>query len=114
MTFTPSRGVVLVTTGGGSAPPLQLEPVFDSLLSRFLSVLLKGCGDLVSVGEPVTHKKADNIEGKYGVWMQDPEPVTPYGAAMIWRIDTVGSDIRKLFGYDDMVQFTKGFPSKVR
>ncbi|XP_074524622.1 myocilin [Halichoeres trimaculatus] len=77
------------------------------------SVDFSGCGDLVSVGEPVTHKKANNIEGKYGVWMQDPEAVPPYGATMIWRIDTVGSDVRKLFGYDDMVQFTKGFPSKV-
>lgn len=77
------------------------------------SVDFSGCGDLVSVGEPVTHKKADNIEGKYGVWMQDPEAVAPYGPTMIWRIDTVGSDVRKLFGYDDMVQFTKGFPSKV-
>uniref|UniRef100_UPI0037E83CFB myocilin isoform X2 n=1 Tax=Semicossyphus pulcher TaxID=241346 RepID=UPI0037E83CFB len=72
-----------------------------------------GCGDLVSVGDPVTHRRADNIEGKYGVWMQDPEAVSPYGANMIWRIDTVGSDVRKLFGYDDMVQLTKGFPSKV-
>nr|XP_020487559.1 myocilin [Labrus bergylta] len=74
---------------------------------------LTGCGDLISVGEPVTHRKADNIEGKYGVWMQDPEAVSPYGPNMIWRIDTVGSDIRKLFGYDDMVQLSKGFPSKV-
>ncbi|XP_068599499.1 myocilin isoform X2 [Brachionichthys hirsutus] len=72
-----------------------------------------GCGDLISVGEPVTHRKADNIEGKYGVWMQDPEPVSPYGSNMIWRIDTIGSDVRKLFGYKDMEQLSKGFPSKV-
>lgn len=72
-----------------------------------------GCGDLISVGEPVTHRRADNIEGKYGVWMQDPESVSPYGPNMIWRIDTVGSDVRKLFGYEDMNQLTKGFPSKV-
>ncbi|XP_041647719.1 myocilin [Cheilinus undulatus] len=45
--------------------------------------------------------------------MQDPEAVSPYGPNMIWRIDTVGSDVRKLFGYDDMVQLSKGFPSKV-
>ena len=32
---------------------------------------------------------------------------------MIWRIDTIGSDVRKLFGYDDMEQLAKGFPSKV-
>ncbi|XP_036970320.1 myocilin [Acanthopagrus latus] len=72
-----------------------------------------GCGELVSVGEPVTHRKADNIEGKYGVWMQDPEAASIYGPNMIWRIDTIGSDVRKLFGYDDMEQLAKGFPSKV-
>eukprot|EP00064_Thunnus_orientalis_P013417 superscaffoldBa00002180_g13456 len=72
-----------------------------------------GCGVLVSVAEPVTHKKADNIAGKYGVWMQDPEAVPPYGSNMIWRIDTVGSNIRQLFGYEDMDQLSKGFPSKV-
>lgn len=72
-----------------------------------------GCGDLVSVGEPVTHRKADNIEGKYGVWMQDPEGVSPYGPNMIWRIDTIGAIVRKLFGYEDMDQLSKGFPSKV-
>ncbi|XP_072555621.1 myocilin-like [Paramormyrops kingsleyae] len=32
-----------------------------------------GCGELVSVSEPVSHRKADNIAGKYGVWMQEPE-----------------------------------------
>lgn len=72
-----------------------------------------GCGDLVSVADPVTHRKADNIAGKYGVWMQDPEAVSPYGPNMVWRIDTVGSEIRQLFGYDDMEQLSKGFPSKV-
>lgn len=72
-----------------------------------------GCGDLVSVADPVTHRRADNIAGKYGVWMQDPEAVSPYGPSMVWRIDTVGSEIRQLFGYDDMEQLSKGFPSKV-
>ncbi|XP_075943566.1 myocilin isoform X1 [Anarhichas minor] len=72
-----------------------------------------GCGELVSVAEPVTHRKADNIAGKYGVWMQDPEAVSPYGPEMVWRIDTIGSDVRQLFGYDDMEQLSKGFPSKV-
>ncbi|KAJ4943804.1 hypothetical protein JOQ06_006298 [Pogonophryne albipinna] len=72
-----------------------------------------GCGDVVSVGEPVTHRKADTIAGKYGVWMQDPEAVSPYGPNMIWRIDTIGSDVRQLYGYEDMEQLTKGFPSKV-
>ncbi|KAM6963236.1 myocilin [Aplochiton taeniatus] len=72
-----------------------------------------GCGDLVSVGEPVSHRKADSIAGKYGVWMQDPEAVQPYGPQMVWRIDTVGSEVRQLFGYEDMDQLSKGFPSKV-
>ncbi|KAM9358316.1 myocilin [Symphorus nematophorus] len=72
-----------------------------------------GCGVLVSVGEPVTHRKADSIEGKYGVWMQDPEAVSPYGPNMIWRIDTIGTNVRTLFGYEDMEQLSKGFPSKV-
>ncbi|XP_029110596.1 myocilin-like [Scleropages formosus] len=72
-----------------------------------------GCGELVSVGEPVSHRKADNIAGKYGVWMQDPEPVAPYGSTMIWRIDTVGTDVRQLFGYEDMDQLARGFPTKV-
>ncbi|XP_036071244.1 myocilin isoform X3 [Oryzias melastigma] len=72
-----------------------------------------GCGDLLSVGEPVTHRRADNIAGKYGVWMQDPEPVSPYGPKMVWRIDTVGTEVRQLFGYEDLEQLSKGFPSKV-
>ncbi|XP_040897111.1 myocilin isoform X2 [Toxotes jaculatrix] len=72
-----------------------------------------GCGDLVSVGEPVTHRKADSIAGKYGVWMQDPEAVSPYGPNMVWRIDAIGTDVRQLFGYEDMEQLSKGFPSKV-
>ncbi|KAM9796703.1 myocilin [Syngnathus typhle] len=72
-----------------------------------------GCGVLVSVSEPVTHRKADSIAGKYGVWMQDPEAVAPYGPAMVWRIDTVGSDVRQLFGYEDMEQLSRGFPTKV-
>ncbi|XP_011612890.2 myocilin isoform X2 [Takifugu rubripes] len=72
-----------------------------------------GCGELVSVGEPVVHRKADNIEGKYGVWMQDPEAVAPYAPGMIWRIDAIGTDVRKLFGYEGMDQLSRGFPSKV-
>lgn len=72
-----------------------------------------GCGQLLSVGEPVVHRKADNIAGKYGVWLQDPDAVSTYGPNMVWRIDTVGSDVRQLFGYDDMEQLSKGFPSKV-
>ncbi|CAB1326462.1 unnamed protein product [Coregonus sp. 'balchen'] len=73
-----------------------------------------GCGELVSVGEPVLHRKADSITGKYGVWLQDPEPMAPpYGNKTVWRIDTVGKDVRQLFAYEDMEQFAKGFPMKV-
>lgn len=60
------------------------------------------------------HRKADSIEGKYGVWMQDPEAVSPYTPGTIWRIDTIGTDVRKLFGYENMEQLSKGFPSKVK
>ncbi|XP_062306744.1 myocilin [Osmerus eperlanus] len=77
------------------------------------SVDSTGCGELVSVGEPVLHRRTDTIAGKYGVWMQDPEASAPYGPEMVWRIDTVGSEVRQLFGYEDMQQFSRGFPSKV-
>ncbi|KAM4605739.1 myocilin-like [Polymixia lowei] len=73
-----------------------------------------GCGELVSVGDPVLHKKADSITGKYGVWLQDPEPQgPPYPGKTVWRIDTVGKDVRQLFAYEDMEQFIRGFPMKV-
>ncbi|KAJ8388461.1 hypothetical protein AAFF_G00133370 [Aldrovandia affinis] len=72
-----------------------------------------GCGELVSIGEPESHRKADSIAGKYGVWMQDPEAVAPYGPRMQWRIDTVGTEVRQLFGYEDMEQMSRGFPTKV-
>uniref|UniRef100_A0A3Q4IFZ9 Myocilin n=1 Tax=Neolamprologus brichardi TaxID=32507 RepID=A0A3Q4IFZ9_NEOBR len=71
-----------------------------------------GCGELLSVGEPVTHRKADNIEGKYGIWMQDPEAVSPYGPNMLWRIDAIGAEVKQMFGYEDLEQLSKGFPSK--
>lgn len=73
----------------------------------------KGCGELLWVGDPITHRKADSIAGKYGTWMQDPEAVAPYGSNMVWRIDTVGSEVRQLYGYDDMEQLSRGFPSSV-
>ncbi|KAG7316693.1 hypothetical protein KOW79_020234 [Hemibagrus wyckioides] len=73
----------------------------------------KGCGELLWVGEPVTHRKADSIAGRYGVWMQDPEAVSPYGSNMLWRIDTVGTEVRQLYGYEDMDQLSRGFPAKV-
>ncbi|XP_039895725.1 myocilin [Simochromis diagramma] len=72
-----------------------------------------GCGELLSVGEPVTHRKADNIAGKYGIWMQDPEAVSPYGPNMLWRIDAIGAEVKQMFGYEDLEQLSKGFPSKV-
>ncbi|KAB5539746.1 hypothetical protein PHYPO_G00092700 [Pangasianodon hypophthalmus] len=73
----------------------------------------RGCGELLWVGQPVTHRKADGIAGRYGVWMQDPEAVSPYGSNMVWRIDTVGTEVRQLYGYEDMDQFSRGFPTKV-
>uniref|UniRef100_A0A665V1N1 Myocilin n=1 Tax=Echeneis naucrates TaxID=173247 RepID=A0A665V1N1_ECHNA len=73
-----------------------------------------GCGELLSVGDPVMHKKADSITGKYGVWLQDPEPRGPhYTNKTVWRIDAVGKDVRQLFAYEDMDQFSRGFPMKV-
>ncbi|XP_061095522.1 myocilin isoform X1 [Conger conger] len=72
-----------------------------------------GCGELVSIGEPVSHRRAEGIAGKYGVWMQDPEAVAPYGTQMLWRINTVGTEVRELFGYEDMDQLSLGFPTKV-
>ncbi|AWP04469.1 putative myocilin-like [Scophthalmus maximus] len=75
---------------------------------------LTECGELLSVGDPVLHRKADSITGKYGVWLQDPEPQgRPYTNKTVWRIDTVGKDVRQLFAYEDMDQFSRGFPMKV-
>ncbi|KAK2822062.1 hypothetical protein Q5P01_022127 [Channa striata] len=75
---------------------------------------LTGCGELLSVGEPVLQRKADSITGKYGVWLQDPEPQgTYYTNKTVWRIDAVGKDVRQLFAYEDTDQFSRGFPMKV-
>ncbi|XP_047446110.1 myocilin-like isoform X2 [Mugil cephalus] len=75
---------------------------------------LTGCGEVLSVGDPVLHRKADSITGKYGVWLQDPEPQGPYYSnKTVWRIDAVGKDVRQLFAYEDMEQFSRGFPMKV-
>ncbi|XP_062260860.1 myocilin-like [Platichthys flesus] len=72
------------------------------------------CGELLSVGDPVLHRKADSITGKYGVWLQDPEPLGPYYTKKtVWRIDAVGKDVRQLFAFEDMDQFSRGFPMKV-
>ncbi|XP_078264182.1 myocilin [Rhinoraja longicauda] len=72
-----------------------------------------GCGMLEWVGEPVTFQKADSIVGRYGVWMKDPEPVPPHSTEHIWRINTVGTDVRRLYEYQDLDQFMKGHTSKV-
>ncbi|XP_034744752.1 myocilin-like [Etheostoma cragini] len=75
---------------------------------------LTGCEELQSVGDPVLHRKADSITGKYGVWLQDPEPQGPlYTNQTVWRIDTVGKDVRQLFAYEDVDQLSQGFPMKV-
>ena len=67
------------------------------------------------MGEPLLHRKADSITGKYGVWFQDPE--APQGSLYtnrtVWRIDTVGKDVRQLLAYEDAEQFSRGFPLKV-
>ncbi|KAG8515732.1 Myocilin [Galemys pyrenaicus] len=72
-----------------------------------------GCGELVWVGEPVTLRAAETISGKYGVWMRDPKPASPYTQETTWRIDTVGTDIRQVFEYNLISQFLQGYPSKV-
>ncbi|XP_056379225.1 myocilin [Hyla sarda] len=72
-----------------------------------------GCGELTWVGEPTTFRKADNIAGKYGVWMRDPEPVSPFTLDTVWRINTVGADIRQVFEYENVDQLVKGYPAKV-
>ncbi|KAK2868359.1 hypothetical protein Q7C36_000230 [Tachysurus vachellii] len=72
------------------------------------------CGELVSVGEPETHQKANSITGKYGMWFQDPEsPGAPYGPDTVWRIDTVGSEVRELYAYENLEQLARGYPTKV-
>ena len=82
--------------------------MFHSLFSSI------ACGELLSVGDPVLHRKADSITGKYGVWLQDPEPQGPhYTNKTVWRIDAVGKDVRQLFAFEDMDQFSRGFPMKV-
>lgn len=73
-----------------------------------------GCGELLSVGDPVMHRKAESITGKYGVWLRDPEPQgSQYTNKTVWRIDTVGKEVRQVFAYEDIDQLSKGFPMKV-
>ncbi|XP_058396052.1 myocilin [Diceros bicornis minor] len=72
-----------------------------------------GCGDLVWVGEPLTLRTAEAITGKYGVWMRDPRPAHPATRETTWRVDTVGTDVRRVFEYELGSQFLQGYPSKV-
>ncbi|NXT14212.1 MYOC protein, partial [Prunella fulvescens] len=72
-----------------------------------------GCGQLVWVGEPVVFGRADSIAGKYGVWMKDPEPVPPFTRHNTWRVDTVGTEVRQLFQYEEAEQLARGYPAKV-
>ncbi|XP_028831392.1 myocilin-like [Denticeps clupeoides] len=75
---------------------------------------MSGCGELLSVEQPVTHGKADTMAGKYGVWFQDPESAgLPYGPETVWRIDAVAKDVRQLFAYEGMDELRRGFPWKV-
>ncbi|KAE8610746.1 hypothetical protein XENTR_v10012229 [Xenopus tropicalis] len=71
------------------------------------------CGELTWIGEPTTYRKADNIAGKYGVWMKDPKPLAPYTLDTVWRVNTVGADIRQVFEYENIDQLIKGYPGKV-
>ncbi|XP_072504736.1 myocilin [Notamacropus eugenii] len=91
----------------------ELTEVPASHIFKNSSTNHSGCGELVWVSEPITLRKAETIAGKYGVWMRDPEPMYPYTRETTWRVDTVGTDIRQVFQYDQISQFTQGYPSKV-
>ncbi|KAM6080007.1 myocilin isoform 2-T2 [Theristicus caerulescens] len=73
----------------------------------------KGCGELVWVGEPVIFGRAESITGKYGVWMKDPEPVSPFTRETTWRVDAVGTEVRQLYQYEAAEQLAQGYPAKV-
>ncbi|KAM9326950.1 myocilin [Gastrophryne carolinensis] len=95
-------------------PASRMTPEGHSTLNSSQSAKMGGtCGELTWVGEATTYRKADNIAGKYGVWMRDPEPVSPFNAETIWRINTVGADIRQVFEYENLDQLVKGYPTKV-
>ncbi|XP_035027367.1 myocilin [Hippoglossus stenolepis] len=92
----------------------EVTKVPASHLNPDANQTITDCGELLSVGDPVLHRKADSITGKYGVWLQDPEPQGPhYTNKTVWRIDTVGKDVRQIFAFEDMDQFSRGFPMKV-
>ncbi|KAG9483208.1 myocilin [Eleutherodactylus coqui] len=94
-------------------PASRMLPETHSTTGGSENIGSTGCGELTWVGEPTTYRKADNIAGKYGVWMKDPEPVSPFTLDTIWRINTVGADIRQVFEYENLDQLVKGYPNKV-
>ncbi|XP_018422341.1 PREDICTED: myocilin [Nanorana parkeri] len=95
-------------------PASKMIPENQSTAQTLENTKMGGsCGELTWVGEPTTYRKADNIAGKYGVWMKDPEPVSPFNQDTIWRINTVGADIRQVFEYENLDQLVKGYPAKV-
>ncbi|XP_020507980.2 myocilin-like [Labrus bergylta] len=100
--------------GNGAYQEMKAEVTEVPASHLFPEGNFTGCGELQSVGDPVMHKKADSITGKYGVWLQDPEPLGDlYTNKTAWRINAVGKDVRQLFAYEDMDQFSQGFPMKV-
>ncbi|KAM5147871.1 myocilin [Mantella aurantiaca] len=95
-------------------PASRMIPENQSIVQSLENTKMGGsCGELTWVGEPTTYRKADNIAGKYGVWMRDPEPVSPFNQDTIWRVNTVGADIRQVFEYENLDQLAKGYPAKV-
>ncbi|XP_061587462.1 myocilin-like [Cololabis saira] len=87
----------------------EVVTVSSAQLSPEGNLSLAGCGELVSVEDPVLHRTADSITGKYGVWLQDPEPQGPvYTNRTVWRLDAVSRDVRQLFAYEDLDQFSRG------
>ncbi|NXY91123.1 MYOC protein, partial [Alcedo cyanopectus] len=85
----------------------------ETALGRPESKDSAGCGELVWVGEPVVFGRAESIAGKYGVWMKDPEPVSPFTRETTWRVDTVGTEVRQLLQYEAAEQLAQGYPAKV-
>ncbi|XP_047670785.1 myocilin-like [Tachysurus fulvidraco] len=48
------------------------------------------------------------------MWFQDPEsPGAPYGPDTVWCIDTVSSEVRELYAYENLEQLARGYPTKV-
>ncbi|XP_063282240.1 myocilin [Pelobates fuscus] len=95
-------------------PASRMIPESHSVLESSENKGIGGsCGELTWVGVPSTFRKADSIAGKYGVWMKDPEPASPFTRDTIWRINTVGADIRQVMEYENTDQLAKGYPAKV-